>query len=156
MTDDKESKHGARCVASLRVGGDWVVPDRITHLLGCEPTGAHAKGSLIKGKKTGREHRAHTGSWRLRAANGDRDLNEQIAEILGRLRPDPDIWADLAREFRIDMFCGVFLNRWNDWLTLRPETMASLAARKIELALDIYSHLEEEEPPPGTGTASPS
>jgi hypothetical protein len=96
--------------AGLRIIGDDVVPEDITRILGCEPTSTTVKGQVIRGKKTGQERIARTGSWHLNVP--DRmpdDLDGQIMEILGKLNPDPDVWASLASRFRMDIFCGLFM-----------------------------------------------
>jgi len=51
--------------AGLRIIGDDVVPEEITRVLGCEPTSTTVKGQVIRGKKTGQERIARTGSWHL-------------------------------------------------------------------------------------------
>jgi Domain of unknown function (DUF4279) len=132
------------CRASLRVAGDTLVPAEVTRLLGCNPTRAHAKGELIKGKRTGREHAARTGVWCLAATNCEQGLGPQILKILNCLKPGPTAWADLASRYRVDLFCGVFLRRYNDGLSIGPDALAALAVRGIELSLDIYSAADND------------
>jgi Domain of unknown function (DUF4279) len=130
--------------AGLRIIGETLVPDEVTHLLGCAPTRARRKGDVIRGKTTGRERIAPTGSWQLEAdARDPADLDEQIAQILDRLNPDPQVWAELSRAFRIDLFCGL-MERGNGGMALSPSTLAALGSRGIELAFDIYGPVEEE------------
>jgi hypothetical protein len=126
-----------RSKATLRIIGDGLVPDEITRRLGCNPTHAQAKGDVIR--KNGRERIAVTGMWRLKAEERDpEDLNVQIAEIFGRLNPDPNVWASLSREFRMDLFCGLFMARGHDGVSLSPEALVALGSRGVKLALDIY------------------
>ena len=130
--------------ATLRIIGDALIPDKITRLLGSAPTHAHRKGDLIRGKRTGRERKAPTGIWLLEAkARDPADLDRQIAEILDCVTPDPDIWAELSRTFRIDLFCGLLMERANEGLALSPSTLAALGNRGIELSFDIYDSIEE-------------
>jgi hypothetical protein len=124
--------------ATLRVIGDDLVPDEVTRLLGCGPTRGYPKGAVIDGK-SGRERISHTGSWHLEAAVRDpEDLDGQITEILDRLNPHPDIWASLSGKFRVDLFCGLFMARRNEGISLSPAVLAALGSRCIELSLDVH------------------
>src|SRR5579864_6092955 len=119
--------------------GDALVPDEITCVLGCAPTHARRKGDIIRGKTTGRESIAPAGTWQLEADARDRaDLDGQIAHILDRLTTDPEVWARLSQAFRIDLFCGLFMERANEGVALSPSTLAALGSRGIELSFDIY------------------
>lgn len=103
------------------------------------PTQAYRKDEQIIGSN-GRMRIARTGSWRLHATDSKpQDLNAQIAEILGRLTPDLHIWAHLSSRYRLDLFCGLFLNSSNEGLCLSPQSLRALGERGIELGLDIYS-----------------
>lgn len=130
-------------VAALRIIGDDLVPEDITLILGCEPTSSAFKGQVIRGKKTGQERIARTGSWHVQAADRTPDdLNGQIMEILGRLNQDPEVWASLATRFRLDLFCGLFMAKSSEGLTLLPEALLALGTRQIELALCLYDPVE--------------
>jgi Domain of unknown function (DUF4279) len=134
-----------RFKVTLRIVGDALVPDEITHLLGCAPTRARRKGDIIRGKTTGRERNALSGSWQLEAeARDPADLDGQIVHILDGLTPDPNVWARLSQAFRIDFFCGLFMGRANEGVALSPSTLAALGSRGIELSLDIYDASEED------------
>ena len=140
-----------RSKASLRISGDTLVPDAVTRLLGCEPTMGRCKGDVIRGKRTGREHIQRTGIWSLHAEDrGSEDLNVQVAEILDRLNPNLEAWAALAKEFRIDLFCGLFMAWWNEGVSLSPYTLAALGSRGIELSLDLYSAPDDEDDADGS------
>ena len=78
--------------------------------------------------------------WRLPAPDSvGSNLDEQVQWILSRLTPDIAAWKRLAAQYKIDLFCGLFLERSNRGVTLRPETMRQLAEREIELGFDIYA-----------------
>ena len=135
-----------KSVVTLRIGGDDLVPDEITALLGVPPTDAVVKGQEIVGRKTGRVWIAKSGLWRLHAANREpEDMNGQIQEILSQVTTDLAIWRSLASRFQIDLFCGLFLRTGNEGLTLSPESLYALGARGIEMGLDIYSGDDDEE-----------
>ena len=79
-------------------------------------------------------------SWHLSAADSEgSNLDEQVHWILSRLTSDLAIWLRLASLYKIDVFCGLFLDRPNRGVTISPETMRELAARGIEMGFDIYA-----------------
>ena len=130
---------------TLRIIGDALLPDEITRLLGCAPTRARRKGDVIRGKVTGRERIAPTGTWQLEAeARDPADLDRQVNEVLHRVTKDPEVWARLSRAFRLDLFCGLFMERSNEGMALAPSTLAALGGRGIELSLDVYGPVEED------------
>jgi Domain of unknown function (DUF4279) len=124
-----------KSVASLRFSGDNLSPDEVTRALGGEPHERATKGELL-----GSGSAALTGVWLRRATDqmpGDVDV--QIRELLVGLTEDPANWIELSARFRADIFVGLFLNQPNEGLGLRPETLAKLAERGLDLSLDIYS-----------------
>ena len=91
------------------------------------------------GAKTGKDHTAHTGQWHLKASDREpEDLDGQVQELLDKLTQDLKVWAALAQQFQIDLFCGLFMKSANEGATLSPDTLAALANRGIKLSLDIY------------------
>jgi hypothetical protein len=128
-----------KSAASLRIAGDALIPDEISKLLGASPTYCRTKGEVWHGKRTGREHVAKKGQWHLHAADREpADLDAQVAEILGKLTQDLLIWLSLSRQFEMDMFCGWFMDRGDEGISILPDTMLALATRKIELDICIY------------------
>lgn len=139
-------------VATLRIIGDDLIPEKITVLLGCEPTDSQTKGQIVRGPKTGREHPRQTGMWRLEATDCEpEDLDKQVAELLGKLTPDVNIWSSLSEQFSIDLFCGLFMENTNEGVSISADTLLALGQRNIELGLDIYGPTQEirsEDPCP--------
>jgi len=114
-----------RSKMSLRVmekeHGKSIDKGAVSRLLGCEPN---------------REKPRH---WTLSAPDsGEADLDAQAAWLFARLNSDLAVWKKLVSEYRVDLFCGLFLERPNRGVTLSPKTMAALAERGIPLGLDIY------------------
>ena len=128
-----------RAVASLRIAGDDVIPSELTKLLGAEPTHARAKGQDIS-RTPGIVRPATSGQWRLHAAEtAPENVDGQVAGLLGKLTNDLAIWKGLASRFRIDLFCGWYMQESNEGVTISPQTLQALGERGIELALDIYA-----------------
>ena len=129
----------SRTKASLRFFGDQLDPDEITRVLGKVPTIAEKKGQAYRRRSDGRKRVARVGTWRLRAnTRAPGDLSGQIEDILLGMTDDLEVWAELSARFRIDLFCGLFMEDGNEGEQLEPEALRKLAERNIPLALDIY------------------
>jgi Domain of unknown function (DUF4279) len=130
--------HLARSAATLRIAGDDLVPEEISALLGAEPTHAQRKGQELPSKSGVRI--AKFGHWRLETKDREpEDLNGQVKELLDQLTTDLEVWQALSKRFEIHLFCGWFMNESNEGVGVSPSTMSLLAARGIELSLDIYA-----------------
>lgn len=125
--------------ASLRVIGDDLLPDDISSLLGCNPTVGTIKGQPFSWNKKGKPRIARSGMWRLEAhEKSPGDLDAQVSELLGQLTDNMDIWRDLADKYRIDLFCGLFMESEMEGISLSPKSVLALGLRSIEVDLDIY------------------
>lgn len=129
----------SRSAVSLRVFGDDLLPEEVTALLGAAPTAFEVKGGQSQPNSGGRTFAARTGGWRLEVARrSPGDLDGQIAELLGQLTTDLNAWRELTTRFRVDIFCGLWLNEGNEGISLDPSTLKDLGERGILLDLDIY------------------
>ena len=74
--------------AGLNLAGDRLEPERVTALLGVEPTIAYRKGDIFK-RSRGREVRGRTGLWRLttRRLIDSTDLSAHLTYLLQVLFP---------------------------------------------------------------------
>ena len=125
----------AKSVASLRIFGDDLNPEEISRLLDAQPTASSQKGEVGARGAT-----AKRSSWRLRVADRTPgDLNRQVTELLEGLTSDPEVWATLTARYRVDLFCGLFMEEGNEGFTLSAPALKALGDRGIELALDIYA-----------------
>ena len=125
-------------MAALRIIGDDLVPEELSSLIGASPTRAERKGDAIP-IRTG-ERIAKTGGWRLEAtATEPENLDAQVPEILGVLTSNLDVWRALRARYRLDLFCGWFMNESNEGVSVSPATLLALGERGIELGLDIYA-----------------
>ncbi len=83
--------------------------------------------------------RTRVGMWRLKSPLPEsRILESHLAWLLRATTPRISAWKSLARRFRIDAFCGLFLDDMNRGLELTPRILGRLAERGIRLGLDIY------------------
>jgi hypothetical protein len=109
---------------TLRVRGEDLVPDDVSSLLQCAPTGA--------------KH----GRWSLQLESTEcsptDDVEDGIKRLLARLPSDSGVWASLTTRYEVDLFCGLFLASANRGFELSPQVMKLLADRGIEVGFDIY------------------
>lgn len=127
-----------RVEVSLRIVGPTLVPGRITHRLGVDPTFAAQKGDLVD--RGGTRIKQNTGIWTYALAQSvEWELDDAIRTLLSRFPDNRGVWRELAQDFRIDLFCGLFLASRNRGTELSPETMLLLAHRHARLGLDIYA-----------------
>jgi hypothetical protein len=78
--------------------------------------------------------------WRLSAADSHpANVNAQVQAILSRLTADLEVWRQVCSKYKVDLFCGLFLERPNSGISLSSETMALVSARGISLGFDIYA-----------------
>jgi hypothetical protein len=78
--------------------------------------------------------------WRLSASNSEpANPNAQVQAILSRLTTDLDVWRQGCAKYKVDLFCGLFLEQPNRGVSLSPETMSLLSVRGICLGFDIYA-----------------
>jgi hypothetical protein len=86
-------------LASLRIAGDDLDPSEVTGLLGAEPSSSQFRGQEIPSKSGIRI--AKFGQWCLKAEAAEpEDMNGQVAEILGRLTLDLQVWRSLTERSR--------------------------------------------------------
>ncbi|EKS9800695.1 MULTISPECIES: DUF4279 domain-containing protein [Burkholderia] len=134
-----------KTMASLRIIGDDLVPSEITRLLGCAPTDAHAKGEALVSRKTGQRRIARFGKWSLRAASREPgNLDAQIAELVTAMTDDLNVWLAITTRYKADIFCGLFMGRWNDGDSISAASLLALGSRGISLDLDMYGPVEDE------------
>jgi hypothetical protein len=129
----------ARSRATFRIFGDDLDPDRITDMLGCEPTFSVPKSGVHAYPSKGKFRIAKTGVWRLRVDDrSPGDVDGQIGEILSKLTYDKAVWTDIRTRFEVDLFCGLWLTELNAGIRLSAESQAMLGTRGIPIEFDIY------------------
>ena len=131
--------------ASLRIVGDSLVPDEITAQLGCEPTSSGAKGEVVPARANRRERKMRSGAWMLNAEDASPgNIDGQAMEILGKLTQDLEVWRSLSSQFKIDLFCGLFMKVGDEGFELSADTMSELGSRGIKLDLCLYGPIRED------------
>jgi hypothetical protein len=128
---------------TLRFFGDDLDPDELTQLLGVEPSIAYRKGDILRGKQHDRIY--DIGSWRLKGEKSEMGLEDKINRLLDKLPSDLEMWNDLTRKFQVDLFCGLWMKRWNRCLDFEAVTLQRMAERGLSIGLDIYVDYDLEE-----------
>lgn len=116
-------------------------PDVITELLHCAPTRAERKGVPVFGRD-GSERIPKRGYWAVELSSpqsGDWDVEEVIKGMLAKLPADAELWAELNRTCKVDLYCGLFMEAANRGFSLSPSTCQMLADRHLEIGFDIYA-----------------
>ena len=135
----------ARSRAALRLFGDDLQPEEITALLGAPPTASRRRGEQDDRRRNPRHW--PTGAWILSADDlVPADPDRQVAQILDQLTADVAVWRSLAARFRVDMFCGWFMDEVNEGVSLSVATLRSLGERGILLDMDLYGRADEPSP----------
>lgn len=133
----------AQTTACLRLFGDDLNPDDVTQVMGVAATKSCRKGDVRSGSSD-RQYIEKSGSWRFEVAEQKPgNLDAQIQQILTSLTADMSVWSDLSMRYRIDIFCGLFMNEGNEGLDISPETLHAMGQRGIALWLDIYDPTPE-------------
>jgi hypothetical protein len=66
------------------------------------------------------------------------DVDAQVNAILDRLTTDEMVSGRLRARYNVNLFCGWFMDRVNEGVSIEPETMSALGARGILLDVDLY------------------
>jgi hypothetical protein len=134
----------SKTVASLRIIGDDLVPDEVTKLLGCEPNIKMIIGEPFSWGKQGKPRLAKSSMWRISATDQlPGDLDKQIEEMLSLLTNDLTVWSQLSKKYKIDIFCGLFMESDMEGISLSAKSMLALGERGIEIDFDMYGSCEE-------------
>jgi hypothetical protein len=128
---------------SIRFFGSELNPERITQLLGCGPSSAAKTGEKII-KKNGREITVQKGVWLLSYGESDEVLvEEKIERLFGKLTDDLESWREVTKDLdSADVFCGLFIDNWNEGFTLSPAITRKISERNLEINFDVYSSID--------------
>ena len=122
---------------TVRLFGDALDPAEISQRLGSEATMGRRKGDVISAMDI--EQTAKTGSWLLSSERqSHRSLGSQIDALFDRLTDDLEVWAELTRVYKADLFCGLWSEAWNRGLQLSPTVLRKIADRGLKISFDIY------------------
>ena len=128
----------AQTKACLRIFGDDLNPDEVSEMLAASPTQSARKGA-VRGGQSQRQYIEKSGSWRFKVPDKQPgNLDAQIQQIFASLTSDISVWSDLSSRFRIDIFCGLFMDAGNEGLEICPGTLQAMGQRGVTMSLDVY------------------
>lgn len=132
------------CSVSLQFFGDDLDPDAITKILSIHPTKSCRKGDIFRGKVYDRIEQ--TGKWlySVKRRKGI-SLEEQINKLFDQLPLAPEVWLELTTKFQANLFCGLWLKRWNCEFDLFPETLKKIAEKGLSIGFDVYFDPDKDE-----------
>jgi len=130
----------SRSTISIRLFGSELNPEKITQLLGCEPTSAAKTGEKII-KSNGKERIVKKGFWHLTYGESDEVILEEKIELLfGKLTDNLESWIEVTKNLETaDIFCGLFIDNWNEGFTLSQSILRKVSERNLEIGFDFYS-----------------
>jgi len=125
---------------SIRLFGSELNPEKITQLLGCEPSSAAKTGEKII-KRNGQERIVKKGFWLLDYGECDNVLiEEKIDFLFGKLTNNLESWQEATKNLdTADIFCGLFIDNWNEGFILSQNALRKISERNLEIGFDVYS-----------------
>jgi hypothetical protein len=142
LTDyDDEYPTCLKTHAGLRIYHDDLDPERITGLLGIEPSKTQVKGRGHT-RSNGMESRpAPIGGWFL-SSDGviySRDVRRHVDWVLDKLLGKDEVLTRLQEDgYRMDIFCYWLSASGHGGPILSPAIMRRLGELELEIGFDIY------------------
>lgn len=130
---------------SIRAFGKDLEPSELTKLLECPPTKAARAGDTIT-KRNGQTRLVKKGFWVLEYGESDPvELEEKIESLLSKLTNDLNVWNQIVGKYKVDIFCGLFVDNWNEGFSLSPGLLTKIGSRHLEISFDIYAPTDSWE-----------
>jgi hypothetical protein len=128
-----------KVTVAVHVSGDGLDPERVTRLLGVEPTFTARKGDERVSRSGHRTVVQRTGVWWVDVADSREWLLEDAIEaLLNRFPAEGLVWDQLAKDYNLRLSCALHIEDWNRGCELSPQILAKIAQRGLTLDLDIY------------------
>jgi hypothetical protein len=125
-------------MVSIRFIGKDLDPERQGELLGFTET--ERTRSTIKRRKGG------VVVWSIAYEDNEAaSLEKEIAALLALFTKDKKAWAQATENVKADIFCGLFLDEWNQGFGLPARLLKELADRNLEIGFDVYSPSDESD-----------
>jgi Domain of unknown function (DUF4279) len=129
------------CSVTLLFRGVELVPDDITKVLGINPTRSFQKNDVSRGRIYDKLQTHGLWVYRCQRIAG-KELETEINELLDQLPADLELWQNLTNCYGAELFCGLWLKRYNRSLSFSPQTLQRISERGLVLDLDVYFDLD--------------
>lgn len=132
--------------ATLRVLGPTVDPEAITKIVGFAPTQSFRVGDVFATRSPSGPHTRKHGFWGFTTQDDKPDnFSRRLLELIRRIPPGVLV-DDLAGQFQVEVFVGLFGIRDQSTLTIDAEVHRELGLRGWPLVFDMYvegAHAED-------------
>ena len=119
-------------VVSIRFSGKDLDPKKLGEMLGF--TRSDTTPSTLKSLKSG------IVVWSIQfETNETLSLEKKIEALLEKFTSEIPVWLCATKNVKADIFCGLFLDEWNQGFNLTPSLLKKLSDRNLEIGFDIYS-----------------
>ena len=131
---------------SLRITGDELEPDRVTHLLGVPPTRVGRAGEPITKHPRSARHQKNVWIWRA-TTDSSVPFEQQLQRALALFETRASELARITNAPGVEShwFLGFGSGNGQGMATLSPATLARIAALGVELVLDLYPDFLNEQ-----------
>lgn len=114
---------------SFRIISNTHTIDDVTRIIGVEPTG----------NKVFRRGDTTKTIWYVEeTSNQEQSIDTRIRSLVASVTAARDTWPKETTHWRKELFCGLFLETWNEGCTLSSATLQLLVQDNIDLSFDIY------------------
>jgi hypothetical protein len=121
-----------RTIVSIRFSGQDLDPKKLGEVLGFIES--ETIESTIKRLKS------RVVVWSIKFKNNETlPLEEKIEALLTRFTNEINVWKHATKDVKADIFCGLFLDGWNEGFSLSSNILKEISDRNIRIGFDIYS-----------------
>jgi hypothetical protein len=122
----------SRTIVSIRFSGQDLDPKKLGEMLGFVES--ESSESTIKHLKSG------VVVWSINfRINETLPLEKKIEALLTRFTNEINAWEKATKDVKADIFCGLFLDGWNEGFSLSSNILKEISDRNIRIGFDIYS-----------------
>jgi len=139
MMPDSDDLMDIQVNVTLRIVGEDIDPEAISHEMQLAPDRTHRKGEPISTRSTGVRKLGYWGITSSKHIAPSADANEHILWLVNVVTAKlPILEAYKKRGCIVDIWLGVHTSAGHGGPVLRPEVLAALATLGLEVNLDLY------------------
>jgi hypothetical protein len=127
---------------SLSISAETLDPDRITSLLGIQPTKVSRKVIPRPGRPGHARSAPALGQWSTslrRDETSEWDVQEAVSLMLNRIRVRDEVWKQIVDNAKVRIFVGLTLDTYNRGFRFAPSVLKRISELGISLDFDVYA-----------------